>query len=116
LYEKIPKPKTCCQNSFLCLKNSVKNWTKNVKTRKIANILETAENIVKSSKFQSFATPLGVLQRMIILNHIESMMKYDIICHKCQKPQAPTPHAPIRNLQTRKVANAKVRNRNTNLI
>jgi len=28
-------------------------------------------------------------------------------CHKRQKPQAPTPQAPIRNRQTRKVANAK---------
>ena len=36
-------------------------------------------------------------------------------CHKCQKPQAPTPRAPIRNRQTRKVANAKGLNRNTNL-
>ena len=36
-------------------------------------------------------------------------------CHKRQKPQAPTPQAPIRNRQTRKVANAKVLNRNTNL-
>ena len=37
-------------------------------------------------------------------------------CHKRQKPQAPTPQAPIRNRQTRKVANAKgLINRNTNL-
>jgi len=36
-------------------------------------------------------------------------------CHKRQKPQAPTPQAPIRNRQTRKVANAKGTNRNTNL-
>jgi len=36
-------------------------------------------------------------------------------CHKRQKPQAPTPLAPIRNRQTRKVANAKGLNRNTNL-
>jgi len=36
-------------------------------------------------------------------------------CHKRQKPQAPTPQAPIRNRQTGKVANAKVLNRNTNL-
>jgi len=32
-----------------------------------------------------------------------------------KKPQAPTPQAPIRNRQTRKVANAKGLNRNTNL-
>jgi len=32
-----------------------------------------------------------------------------------QKPQAPTPQAPIRNRKTRKVANANVLNRNTNL-
>jgi len=36
-------------------------------------------------------------------------------CHKRQKPQAHTPQAPIRNRQTRKVANAKGLNRNTNL-
>jgi len=36
-------------------------------------------------------------------------------CHKRQKAQAPTPQAPIRNRQTRKVANAKVLNRNINL-
>jgi len=36
-------------------------------------------------------------------------------CHKRRKPQAPTPQAPIHNRQTRKVANAKVLNRNTNL-
>ena len=36
-------------------------------------------------------------------------------CYKRQKPQAPTPQAPIRNHQTRKVANAKGLNRNTNL-
>jgi len=35
--------------------------------------------------------------------------------HKRQKPQAPTPQAPIRNRQTRKVANAKGLNHNTNL-
>jgi len=36
-------------------------------------------------------------------------------CHKRQKPQAPTPQAPIRKRQTIKVANAKGLNRNTNL-
>jgi len=36
-------------------------------------------------------------------------------CNKRQKPQAPTPQAPIRNRQTRKAANAKALNRNTNL-
>ena len=35
--------------------------------------------------------------------------------HKRQNPQAPTPQAPSRNRQTRKVANAKGLNRNTNL-
>jgi len=42
---------------------------------------------------------------------------WDIVdsCHKRQKPQAPTPQAPVRNRQTRKVANAKGLNRNTNL-
>jgi len=36
-------------------------------------------------------------------------------CNKRHKPQAPTPQAPIRNRQTRKVANAKGLHRNTNL-
>jgi len=36
-------------------------------------------------------------------------------CHKRQKPHAPTPQAPIRDRQMRKVANAKDLNRNTNL-
>jgi len=36
-------------------------------------------------------------------------------CLKRQKPQAPTPQAPIRNRQTREVANAKVLKRITNL-
>jgi len=36
-------------------------------------------------------------------------------CHQRQKPQAPTPQAPIRNRLTRKIANAKGLNRNTNL-
>jgi len=36
-------------------------------------------------------------------------------CHKRKKPQVPAPQAPIRNRQTRKVADAKGLNRNTNL-
>ena len=36
-------------------------------------------------------------------------------CHKRQKTQAPTPQAPIRNRQTRKVANAKGLYRKTKL-
>jgi len=38
-----------------------------------------------------------------------------VSCHKRQKPQAPTPQAPFRNRQRRKVANAKGLKRNTNL-
>jgi len=40
---------------------------------------------------------------------------YEGGCHKRQKPQAPTTQTPIRNRHTRKDANAKVLNRNTNL-
>ena len=36
-------------------------------------------------------------------------------CHKRQKPQAPTSQAPVRNRQTRKKANARGLNHNTNL-
>jgi len=41
--------------------------------------------------------------------------KFSGSCHKRQKQQAPTPQAPIRDNQTRKVANAKVLIRNSNL-
>jgi len=40
---------------------------KNVRTEKIANILETAGNIAKSSNSQPLTLLLGVLQRMIIV-------------------------------------------------
>jgi len=39
---------------------------KNVKTRKIANVLKTAGNIAKYLKFQPKAPLLGALQGMII--------------------------------------------------
>jgi len=39
---------------------------KNVKTRKVANILETVRNTAISSKFQPLALLLGVLQGIII--------------------------------------------------
>ena len=39
---------------------------KNVKTRKIANILETAENFAKFSKFQSWGLLLSDLLGIII--------------------------------------------------
>jgi len=42
--------------------------------------------------------------------HSDRMPLHTGSCHKRQKPQAP-----IRNRQTRKVANAKGLNRNTNL-
>jgi len=46
---------------------------------------------------------------------LAALMKQAGSCHKRQKPQAPTLQAPIRNRQTRKVANAKGLNRYTNL-
>jgi len=42
-------------------------------------------------------------------------VRKEAICQKREKPQAPTPQAPIRNRQTKKVANAKGLNRITNL-
>ena len=44
------------------------------------------------------------------LNSVADWLLQTASCHKRQKPQAP-----IRNRQTRKVANAKGLNRNTNL-
>jgi len=49
------------------LKTALK-LNKNVKTRKIANILETAQNIAKSSKFQPKALLRGVLQGITIIS------------------------------------------------
>ena len=46
---------------------------------------------------------------------IEDFIVWRGSCHSRQKAQAPTPQAPIRNSQTRKVANAKGHNHNTNL-
>jgi len=51
---------------FFHLKNSVKNSTKKVKTRKFANIFKTERNIAKSTKFQPWALLSVVLQRIII--------------------------------------------------
>jgi len=47
-----PSPKLAIRMLFFYLKNSVENSTNNVKTQKIANILETAGHIAKSSSFQ----------------------------------------------------------------
>ena len=54
---------------------------------------------------------------MVKINKLQLYMKCPAPSsgHKRQKPQAPTPQAPIRNRQTRKVANAKGLYRNTNL-
>jgi len=57
LYEKIPNPKNAARMHFSTLKTALKIDHKMQKTRKIANILETAGNIAKSSKFHSQALP-----------------------------------------------------------
>jgi len=49
---------------FSTLKSALK--VKDVKTRKIANVLKTAGNISKSSKGQSKEQLLGVLRGMVI--------------------------------------------------
>jgi len=48
----------------------------------------------------------------LTLHDLNNLAKITGSCHKRQKPQAPTPQAPIRNRQTRKVTNAKGVNRN----
>jgi len=63
----------------------------------------------KVSHFTSVAT----LTNFVKFNSIH--VKFTGSCHKRQKPHAPTQQAPIRNRQTRKVANVKGLNRNTNL-
>jgi len=67
-----------------------------------------------------FSSKLGITLSFSVAERANSdikLKKLQILgsCHKRQKPQAPTPQAPIRNRQTRKVANAKGLNRNTNL-
>jgi len=64
--ERYPSPKLAARMQFFYLKNSVKNRTRNVETRKISCTLETAGNIAKSSKFESEALLLDVLQGIII--------------------------------------------------
>jgi len=55
--------------------------------------------------------------RCVKCSLLNAQLNHDSLgsCHKRQKSQAPTPQAPIRNRQTRKVAIAKGLNRNTNL-
>jgi len=67
--------------------------------------------ILQSWKFQENLGRTVVALLLWVRNIVPSSGS----CHKRQKPQAPTPHAPIRNRQTRKVANAKGLNCNTNL-
>jgi len=57
-----------------------------------------------------FGSDLSVAAMLINSGNIKPDFAYAGSCHKRQKPQAP-----IRNRQTRKVANAKGLNRNTNL-
>jgi len=52
---------------------------------------------------------------IIFVMALKTLVNFKGSCHKRQKPQSPTPQAPIRNRQTRKVANAKGLNCNTNL-
>jgi len=56
----------------------------------------------------------GLLFVLIFLQTTGLFLYNSGSCHKRQKPQAPMPQAPIRYRQTRKVANAKCLNRNTN--
>jgi len=61
---------------------------------------------IKVSAIQSYSSNTS---------HIVTRFSETGSCHKRQKPQAPTPQMPVRNRQTRKVANAKGLHRNTNL-
>jgi len=54
---------------------------KNVKTRKIANILETTGNIAKSSKFQPKTLRLGVLKGMIVDFEFYRKKMFQIGCY-----------------------------------
>jgi len=73
---------------------------------------------------QRWHFPINIPRRTVNtlkLKDIRNLLDLKIVleklgsCHKRQKPQASTPRMPIRNRQTRKVANAKVLNRNTKL-
>jgi len=64
--------------------------------------------------FSFFPKKLLVLKKNKMLEYKESVY-FTGSGHRRQKTQAPTPRAPIRNRQTRKVSNAKVLNHNTNL-
>jgi len=58
---------------------------------------------------------LAVLKYAIFASSVQFWFNFSGSWHQRQKPQAPRPQAPIRNRQTRKVANAKGLKRNTNL-
>jgi len=50
--KRYPSPELAARMHFSFLKNSVENRAKNVKTRKIANIIKTARNVTKFLIFQ----------------------------------------------------------------
>jgi len=66
VWKDIPVQNLLPERIFFYPENSVKNWTKNAKSRKIANILETARNIVNTSKFQPVAQLLSVLRGITV--------------------------------------------------
>jgi len=71
---------------------------------------------VKEHSEQVYQWSLHVYQCKLAINspglHVVTVMWFTMgSCHKRQKPQAPTPQAPIRNRKTRKVASAQVYNR-----
>jgi len=69
--KRYPSPALALKMHFPTLKTALKKLNKkNVKTRKIDNILETARNIEKSPKFHSRPPLVDVLQGMILLKNV----------------------------------------------
>jgi len=73
---------------------------------------------IKIGILSAFAQTFGEEQNLstwTMNSPFHVIQKYRVACDNCQKPQAPTPQAPIRNRQTRKVANTEGLKRNNNL-
>jgi len=92
--------------AFLCVLTMNYSSTSRLSERSRGGNRKLSENLLEAPR-------IGLLSQE---SEITFVIRIELgSCHKRQKPQAPTPQAPIRNRQTRKVASAKGLNCNTNL-